>query len=172
MQEKSFSQPSRSSRYNPPVSSGPYPYKYPGRPPIPREPWVGLSENTIFFLALIGIIIFLIGATLSVSAIRTDQRPDSEDYDWGEDYDSAVEEYKNNYYDAKRNYKIGIIILITGAALISLALILGGCYSEVDIDIRTMMIRSGVALLIAIIVLVLIAPITGMFPGEPGFLGY
>lgn len=164
MQEKSYPQPPRPSDFKPQMSSSSYPYRHPGQPPIPRDPWTGLSENSIFFFALIGIIIFLIGATLSISAIRTDQRPDSDDY-IGDEYDIALEEYYDNEYDAKHTYKVGIIILIIGAVILSLSLVLGGCYSEVDIDIRRVMISSGIALLLAIIVLVLIAPISGMFPG-------
>ena len=80
MQEKSFHERSRSINFKP-TASQQYQYRFPARPPVPRVPWAGLSENTIFYLALIGIIIFLIGAVLSVSAIRTEKRPEREDFE-------------------------------------------------------------------------------------------
>ena len=61
-----------------------------------------------------------------------------------------------------------MIILIIGSALVSLSLVLGGCYSDTDIDIRRTMIASGIALLIAIVVLVLLAPMTGLFSDVSG----
>lgn len=130
-----------------------------------------IAKKTIAILTVIGILILAIGSAVAILSIRSDkppEEPENGDQDAWDQYEQDMEDYRDKEYSAKFMYTIGILLVAIGLAMGAASMLLGGIHSKLDDDIKTALIAASVTLVIAIIVLVLLAPITGFFPGVPG----
>ncbi|MBS3817004.1 MAG: hypothetical protein KGY76_05520 [Candidatus Thermoplasmatota archaeon] len=130
------------------------------------------STKKILTLLLIGMLIVCAGGIISVVSIRSDAPPEEPADDAGSDawdsYEDDYNEWERKRYSAKNLFKIGLLLVVIGMVLNSIALILGGLKSDLDKGIRQVMIGASVTVMIAILVLILVSPVTGIFSGISG----